>query len=88
MNRTDARSAADAVTQVEASLKALRTDYVDLLQYHSVRDAEFADDALTAALLGLVRAGKVRHLGNSVAGGLDNGPQVDASTARRVESSR
>src|SRR5438132_9142567 len=36
LDRTDDRSAADAQRQLEASLKALRTDYIDLYQYHSI----------------------------------------------------
>lgn len=43
MDRTDDRSAADVMKQLEASLKGLRTDYIDLYQYHSVRDSEFDD---------------------------------------------
>ena len=54
--------------QLEASLKALQTEYVDLLQYHSIRDSEFDNDALSAALDGLVKSGKVLHLGNSISG--------------------
>src|SRR5207248_11594037 len=41
MNRTDERSPKDVIEQLEASLTALRTDHVDLLQYHSLGDAEF-----------------------------------------------
>ncbi|MDP9173796.1 MAG: aldo/keto reductase [Planctomycetota bacterium] len=86
MNRSDERSPADAVAQLEASLTALRTDYVDLLQYHSVRDSEFENDELTAALDGLLKAGKVRHLGNSIRGDTDSAmAQVQASTQQRVE---
>src|SRR5271154_1776970 len=40
-NRTDERRAADLRVQVEASLMAMKTDHIDLLQYHSVRDEEF-----------------------------------------------
>src|SRR3569833_439322 len=40
MNRSDERKPADAVKQLEDSLKALRTDHVDVLQYRSNRDSE------------------------------------------------
>jgi aryl-alcohol dehydrogenase-like predicted oxidoreductase len=65
-NRTDERSAGDARTQVEASLKALRTDRIDLLQYHSVGDTDFLDQDLKAELAKLVAEGKVRFVGNSI----------------------
>ena len=88
MNRTDDRSAKDVVQQLEASLRALRTDYLDLYQYHSVRDSEFDDAELRAGLDKAVRDGKVRHLGNSVSSNSSANNelhQVDASTSAGVE---
>jgi aryl-alcohol dehydrogenase-like predicted oxidoreductase len=49
---------------VEASLRRLDTDYIDLYQLHRPDDATPIDETL-AALDDLVRAGKVRYLGNS-----------------------
>lgn len=49
---------------VEASLRRLGTDYVDLLQAHSW-DAETPLEETARALDDLVREGKVRYLGNS-----------------------
>src|SRR5438105_2768554 len=66
MNRTDERSPADVGRQLEESLKALRTDYVDLLQYHSIRDEEFDNLKLQQAVIRLKQQGKVRHIGNSI----------------------
>jgi len=65
-SRTDERSAKDVRPQVEASLAALKTDYIDLLQYHSVRDSEFADPAVRDELAKLVKEGKIRFIGNSI----------------------
>jgi aryl-alcohol dehydrogenase-like predicted oxidoreductase len=84
MNRTDERSARDVTTQFEASLKALRTDYVDLLQYHSVRDSEFDDPAVRDVLAKLKKDGKVRFVGVSV-GKNDNMHQVGGATAAGVD---
>jgi aryl-alcohol dehydrogenase-like predicted oxidoreductase len=87
MNRTDERTPADAVVQVEASLRALRTNFIDLLQYHSVRNSEFDNDELTEVLQRMIKSGKVRHLGNSVSGKTANaGHQVESSTRRHVET--
>ncbi len=44
----------------------MRTDYVDLLQYHSVGDKDFFDEDVRSTLSKLVKAGKVRHIGNSI----------------------
>ncbi|WP_203938955.1 aldo/keto reductase [Spirilliplanes yamanashiensis] len=49
---------------VEASLRRLRTDHIDLYQLHTPDPATPIDETL-AALDDLVRAGKVRYLGNS-----------------------
>ena len=86
MKRSDERTAADAIQQVEDSLVALRTDRIDLLQYHSVRDSEFENDELTAALLKLVQSGKVRHIGNSLSAGLTTTLQAEHATQRHVEA--
>ena len=49
---------------VEASLRRLRTDHLDLYQYHAPDDRTPVDETL-AALDELVRAGKVRYVGSS-----------------------
>jgi aryl-alcohol dehydrogenase-like predicted oxidoreductase len=49
---------------VEASLRRLGTDYIDLYQMHEP-DAETPIDETLSTLDDLVRAGKVRYLGNS-----------------------
>ncbi len=68
-DRTDERSAKDVRAQVVKSLAALKTDYIDLLQYHSVRDSEFTNEELKAELEKLVAEGKVRFIGNSISSG-------------------
>ncbi|MCX5673344.1 MAG: aldo/keto reductase [Planctomycetota bacterium] len=52
--------------QLERSLKALRTDYIDLYQFHSGTDAMFETPGLWEMLRDLVKAGTIRHLGISV----------------------
>jgi aryl-alcohol dehydrogenase-like predicted oxidoreductase len=87
LSRTDERTAPQVLRQVEDSLKALQTEYIDLLQYHSIRFEEFDNDELTAALQNLMKAGKVRHLGNSISGQTrKNVDQVENSTRRHVET--
>ena len=76
LNRTDERTPADAVKQLEESLRALKTDHVDLLQYHSIRDEEFDNEALQHAVIKLKEQGKVRHIGNSIGGGRGAAPDV------------
>lgn len=69
---------ADVVRQLDASLRALRTDHVDLLQCHSAKDHEFDTDGLWAALLAEQAKGKVRHLGISIS------PQTNLYQAGRA----
>ncbi|MFC4063866.1 aldo/keto reductase [Actinoplanes subglobosus] len=52
------------VRAVEASLRRLETDHIDLYQMHAPDPATPIDETL-AALDDLVRSGKVRYLGNS-----------------------
>ena len=52
------------IAQCEASLRRLRTDYIDLYQVHRPQP-EMAIDETLRALDDLVRAGKVRYIGAS-----------------------
>ena len=79
LGREDRFSPADALAQLDASLLALRTDYVDLLQFHSGPDADFHREELWTALAAQVKAGKVRHLGISISSRGENLGQVEAA---------
>jgi len=57
---------AQVQVQLEESLRALGTDYIDVYQLHSAPDEHFDNDALWTMLDRQVRAGKVRYLGNSI----------------------
>ena len=59
-------SAAEVQQQLEDSLRALQTDYVDLYQFHSGNDEAFDNQELWSMLQKQVDAGKVRQLGISV----------------------
>ena len=62
---TEARGSRDYIRKaVDASLQRLRTDYIDLYQYHTPDDVTPLEETF-AALDELVEAGKVRHVGHS-----------------------
>jgi aryl-alcohol dehydrogenase-like predicted oxidoreductase len=61
---------------VDGSLYRLRTDYIDLYQYHRVDPGTPLEDTV-GALGELVRAGKVRHIGLS---------EVSAATLRKAHA--
>lgn len=84
-NRSEPRQPSDVVKQLEDSLKALRTDHVELLQYHSWGDDQFFDEDVLAAAQQLKAQGKVLHLGNSVANN-GNLKQVAASRDMGLET--
>jgi aryl-alcohol dehydrogenase-like predicted oxidoreductase len=86
MNRTDERSVEHVRQQLDDSLKALRTDHIDLYQFHSVRENEFFNPELWTFLDEAKRAGKIRHLGNSIAAALDPTAQALASRRAGVEA--
>jgi myo-inositol catabolism protein IolS len=71
-------SPAEVVAQLEASLRALRTDHVNLYQMHSGADEVFDRHDLWEALHQQVAQGKIRHLGVSLGGD-------DVDQARRVD---
>lgn len=79
MNRTEDFTPADVSRQLEASLRALRVDSIDLYQFHSGSDEFFQNDLLWRALEDLKRAGKFRHLGISILG---KGSEFQARHAR------
>lgn len=72
-------SAEDVQVQLEKSLKALQTDYIDLYQFHSGADDVFDNDALWTMLDKQVQAGKIRNLGISI-GSNDNLHQTAKAT--------
>jgi aryl-alcohol dehydrogenase-like predicted oxidoreductase len=88
-NRTDERSAKDVRAQVTKSLGALKTDYIDILQYHSVRDSEFMDESVRDELAKLVAEGKVRFIGNSIGAGAisTEGQNAQASLSEKFNVS-
>lgn len=64
--RTRHWSPDEVLKQLDASLKALQTDYIDLYQAHSCTNEEFNNDALWTLLDKQVQAGKIRNLGVSL----------------------
>jgi myo-inositol catabolism protein IolS len=52
--------------QIDDSLRALRTDYIDILQYHSPSNEELLTPGLADLLELEVQAGKIRHIGISL----------------------
>lgn len=69
--------------QLEASLRALQTDYIDVYQFHSGTREQLDNDALWTMLDKQVQAGKVRFLGISI-GQPSQLYQVDRATALGV----
>jgi aryl-alcohol dehydrogenase-like predicted oxidoreductase len=68
--KAEAWSAGEVLLQLDASLKALKTDRIDLYQFHSGSNEVFHNEELWAMLNRQVSAGKVRFLGVSLAAGL------------------
>ncbi|HXE51729.1 MAG TPA: aldo/keto reductase [Tepidisphaeraceae bacterium] len=85
LDRTTVYDPDDVRRQLEASLKALQTDYIDLYQFHSGNNEMFQTPGLWEMLLEQVRAGKIHHLGISVSPN-DNLVQVDQATQVGAEA--
>jgi aryl-alcohol dehydrogenase-like predicted oxidoreductase len=69
------------MTAIEASLKRLKTDWIDLYQYHKVDPLTPIDETL-ATLDDLVRQGKVRYIGCS------NMPAWQVAKSQEISRSR
>ncbi|HZT23186.1 MAG TPA: aldo/keto reductase [Verrucomicrobiae bacterium] len=80
LNRDDDFTVAGVAEQLEASLRALRVETIDLYQFHSGTDEFFRSDALWDFLARQKRAGKIRHLGVSI---LQKGSELQAREAAR-----
>lgn len=78
MDRTDRFGPEEVRSQLIASLRALRTDRIDLYQFHSGADEAFLDDGLRRVLEDARRAGMVLNLGVSIRGA---GSEVQAREA-------
>lgn len=74
------------VEQLEQSLKALHTDYVDLYQFHSGTDEMFRTPGLWEKLRQLVDTGVIRHLGVSISKKNASIFQVDQASAVGAEA--
>lgn len=72
--------------QLEQSLGSLKTDYIDLYQFHSGTDEMFDMPGLWEMLQEQVEAGKVRHLGISISSKLENIYQIDKSSEVDAET--
>lgn len=81
MSRTEDFSADGMRLQLEASLRALRVETIDIYQFHSGSDEMFRNESLWRSLEEQKRAGKIRHLGISILG---KGSEVQAREARAV----
>jgi aryl-alcohol dehydrogenase-like predicted oxidoreductase len=79
MDRSRLFKPQEVIVQLEASLKALQTDYIDLYQIHSPTDQEFNCPALWEMLHKEMEKGKIRHLGISISSNR-NRYQTDAAT--------
>ncbi len=79
LNRRDDFSPNHALRQLEDSLRSLRVETIDLYQFHSGPDSAFQNHALWNMLDRQKRAGKIRHLGISIAG---KGSELQARRAR------
>jgi aryl-alcohol dehydrogenase-like predicted oxidoreductase len=68
MTKLDGRTATEYNKQLEQSLARLRTDHIDLLQFHEIirmedPDRIFADDGAIHAAIAARKAGKIRYIG-------------------------
>ena len=80
LSRRDDFSPEDVRRQLEDSLRALRTETIDLYQFHSGSDEAFQNQELWTMLDQEKRAGKIGHLGVSIR---SKGSEIQAREARK-----
>ncbi|MNM05272.1 General stress protein 69 [compost metagenome] len=86
LQREQLWSASDVLKQLDDSLRALQTEYVDLYQFHSGTDAQFDNDGLWTMLDKQKQAGKIRHLGVSISTANDGVHQTSAAPGIGAEA--
>lgn len=84
-SRDAACTPGDVLRQLEDSLRALQTDYIDLYQFHSGDDELFQTPGLWEALASEVDRGRIRHLGISI-GSNRNVFQTERAPSVRAEA--
>ena len=84
--RSELHTGPDVVKQLEDSLRALRTDRIDLYQYHSWSNDEVYADDVQSALLKAKDDGKIRFLGNSVQTKGDSSIQVAQCSQHQMDA--
>ena len=62
-SKTTAETPEDFLSDLETSLKSLKTDYLDLYQFHNISFVPKEDDELFKAMLEAKENGMVRHIG-------------------------
>jgi myo-inositol catabolism protein IolS len=73
--------------QLEESLQALQTDVIDLYQFHSGSNEQFANDALWTMLAKQKQAGKIRFLGVSISSSKEETNAYQTGRATQVGAS-
>lgn len=73
-------------SQLEDSLRALQTDYIDLYQWHGGTDEMFDTEGLWEMLHKHVQSGKIRHLGISISKTYDGTHQIDSASDLGIEA--
>ncbi|KAA9008396.1 aldo/keto reductase [Paenibacillus spiritus] len=86
LQREQLWSADDVLKQLDGSLKALKTEYIDLYQFHSGTDAQFDNDKLWSMLDRQKAAGKIRHLGVSISSSGSGRHQTEAAASVGAEA--
>ncbi len=84
LKNSDAWSVAEIQKQLEESLKALKTDYIDIYKFHSGPNEIFDNDEIWTMLDRQKREGKIRYLGVSMTRKNREWREYQSANAKRV----